>query len=46
MMAKSNNWAEKIENYNLQDEIDSLKKENTRLKKKNLHFKSTKAYSA
>lgn len=43
-MDDSINWAAKIERYKLQDEIDSLKHENSKLKSKNNHLKSTKAY--
>jgi hypothetical protein len=44
-MDRSRNWAEQMEIYRLQEEVESLKNENNDLKKKNAHFKSTKAYN-
>ena len=44
-MDRSRNWKELLEIYKLQDKIESLEKENSELKNKNAHFKSSKAYS-
>ena len=40
-MDRSRNWKELLEIYKLQDKIESLEKENSELKNKNAHFKSS-----
>ncbi len=44
MKNSDNKWSYIIENFELKDEIDSLKIKNKNLDKKNRHFQSTKAY--